>query len=520
MVKGKSISRRAKVKANQKQAELLMTISRNTLDMQKYGEPYFHLQSAVQMERIGLISNAELNDIADILLTAEILRIKNHVYRNLKNKFEQLAAEKGIDIEELYQKNNLFFSVAYDEYFVDTSKIQVGMIVKDYKTMCVLLGEKEKGGNARNEQMENWLRYFDYEKLKYGNSFIIMEIYDEPITKEEKKYRHSNFVNELKVLILKEISKQEINDKGNIICFTSYSRLIKRLHVINPLFYVDTINFFLTKHSELFSKENIKWNYQIFRSNTFRKVKDSVRYALEALEKDDMLRIEKYDNIGVKTENGAVMFHQASDDEKAYITTAKKLIANRMGYRNSLDACLYNAAKFNLLLNAYYKAKYGWDIVYFQLKLIANQKNVMKHINEYTALSDNHSVTELSPVEIKSYQEKYNERIVNELRKQAGNFQEVKKKNYIRRLQQSNDTFAELDEKSIDMILKLNENKDINKYGGGFPDRQNVLIDYLVKFDNENTKSINSFLCNIQKEAQKSIDLDSDDLIPELDFVD
>lgn len=514
-----AMSRRKKEKVKKKELNVLSKIAEETEMEQKYGEPYIYLRFAMEMEKRGYISLDDLNVIAEQLLSFEILRIENKVLHRTMEKLENIAEKEGVDVEKLFMLNAIDVPhQQVDENFVDTSKLCIGMVVKDYKTMCFLLGEKENGGNARNEQMENWLRYFDYEKLKYGNSFIIMDIYDEPISKEEKRYRHSNFVNELKVLILKEISRQKINDKGNIIYYSSYSRLIRRLHIINPLFYVDTINFFLAEYSKLFTEENIKWNYQIFRSNTFRKVKDSVRYALDALEKDDMLKVEKNDIIGIRTEDKTVVYHQASDDEKAYIITAKKMIANRLGYKNSIDACLYDAAKYNTMLNTYYKVTYGWDIVYFQLKLIANQKNVMKHINEYTALADNHSVLELSSVEVKLYQGKYNERIVEELQKQASNMHMIKKKNYIKKIQKENIEFADMDEDSIDALLEINKNKNISKYSGEFSHRQNVLIDYLVKFDGRNSQTIKKFLSNIKKEEEKAID--SSELIPEFDFID
>lgn len=517
----KTLSRRTKEKLKKKELNVLSSIAEYTEIEKKYGEPYMYLHFFIDMEKMGYISLEDLNTIAEQLLKFEVIRVENIVIDKIKEKAEIIAEKEGIDVEELYMLNGVDVSKNYrqlDENFVDTSNLKIGMIVKDYRTMCLLLGEKENGGNARNKQMENWLRYFDYEKLKYGNSFIIMDIYDEPISKEERKYRHSNFVNELKVLILKEISKQEINNKGNIICYTSYSRLIRRLNIINPLFYVDTINFFLMEYSKLFSEENVKWNYQIFRRNTFRKVKDSVRYALDALEKDDMIRVEKNDIIGIRTDDKNIVYRQASDDEKAYIITAKKLIANKLGYKNSIDACLYDAEKYNKILNTYYKVEYGWDVVYFQLKLIANKENVMKHINEYTALSDNHSVLELSAVEVKSYQEKYNNRIAEELKKQATNLHTIKKRSYVKKIQRENKELADVDEDSIDVLLKLDEDKNISKYGGEFVDRQNVLIDYLVKFDRKNTKAVNMFLSKMEKKEAKNHDLP--ELIPEFDYVD
>ena len=142
----------------------------------------------------------------------------------------------------------------------------------------------------------------------------------------------------------------------------------------------------------------------------------------------------------------------------------------------------------------------------------------MKHINEYTALADNHSVLELSSVEVKSYQGKYNERIVEELQKQASNMHMIKKKNYIKKIQKENIEFADMDEESIDALLEINKNNNISKYSGEFSHRQNILIDYLVKFDGRNSQTIKKFLSKVKKEEEKAID--SSELIPEFDFID
>ena len=58
------------------------------------------------------------------------------------------------------------------------------MVVKNYKEMCKLLEEKEKsGGDSKKCQLKNWKRFFTWENQ--GQKFIIKEIYDEPLQKED-----------------------------------------------------------------------------------------------------------------------------------------------------------------------------------------------------------------------------------------------------------------------------------------------------------------------------------------------
>lgn len=58
---------------------------------------------------------------------------------------------------------------------MDIDKLQVGMIVKNYKELCSLLDEPVKDGNSKKAQLKEFERYFRYHKE--GNKFVIDEIY-------------------------------------------------------------------------------------------------------------------------------------------------------------------------------------------------------------------------------------------------------------------------------------------------------------------------------------------------------
>lgn len=49
-------------------------------------------------------------------------------------------------------------------YEVNTSKLVIGMVIKNYKEMCQLFDEEVKTGEAKKSQLKNWKRYFDWEK--------------------------------------------------------------------------------------------------------------------------------------------------------------------------------------------------------------------------------------------------------------------------------------------------------------------------------------------------------------------
>ena len=49
---------------------------------------------------------------------------------------------------------------------IQTSNLQIGMTVKNYKELCELLGEPVKTGEAKKTQLKNWSCYFEFERPK------------------------------------------------------------------------------------------------------------------------------------------------------------------------------------------------------------------------------------------------------------------------------------------------------------------------------------------------------------------
>lgn len=75
---------------------------------------------------------------------------------------------------------------------IDTSQLEIGMIVKNYKELCQLLNEEVKAGDSKVAQLKEWQRYFNFERPKYKQSYIILDIYDEPLEKEDNRKQGNN----------------------------------------------------------------------------------------------------------------------------------------------------------------------------------------------------------------------------------------------------------------------------------------------------------------------------------------
>ena len=111
--------------------------------------------------------------------------------------------EKQLDLE----KDN----TGEDDFLdgIDTSTLVVGMVIKNYKELCKILNEEAKTGKAKQLQLKNWKRYFDWEKD--GQKFIIVDIYDTPLPKEDlrRKGNNSIYKNYIELILLQYLSKQE-----------------------------------------------------------------------------------------------------------------------------------------------------------------------------------------------------------------------------------------------------------------------------------------------------------------------
>ena len=68
---------------------------------------------------------------------------------------------------------------------MNISGLHKDLIIKNYKELCGILGVEVKKGKGRDLQIEDWKRYFCFERD--GHKYIITKIYDESLTKENKK---------------------------------------------------------------------------------------------------------------------------------------------------------------------------------------------------------------------------------------------------------------------------------------------------------------------------------------------
>ena len=112
------------------------------------------------------------NVVDDLSNTKELMGLFREIIGKFINFLER--ASKLVDSDALKENKNK--EISYDSNDeIDTSTLVIGMAIKNYKELCTILNEEVKTGKAKQLQLKNWKRYFDWEKD--GQKFIIVDIY-------------------------------------------------------------------------------------------------------------------------------------------------------------------------------------------------------------------------------------------------------------------------------------------------------------------------------------------------------
>jgi len=73
-----------------------------------------------------------------------------------------------------------------DDLYNHVQKLELGQEVNNYKQLCALLNQPVlPGGDQKKVQIKDFRRYFQFEKSGY--KFIITDIFDTPLAKEDKR---------------------------------------------------------------------------------------------------------------------------------------------------------------------------------------------------------------------------------------------------------------------------------------------------------------------------------------------
>lgn len=214
----------------------------------------------------------------------EGIKKKAEEFNKSKNDKEEKQELISDLIESKKENNNINTDEKINKNDIDLSKLKNEMEVKNYKEMCKLLGQKEKGGKAKILQIKDWARYFLYERV--GHKFIIKEIFENILEKPDLRGGNNCiYIDKVETLIKDILLEKAENDKK---IFRLYD-FIEKLGFVNKNYVQGNQN--KSKLSKVLSiDEKIIEQFYHYTYINFRSIIES---ALDRLDRNKILFLEK-----------------------------------------------------------------------------------------------------------------------------------------------------------------------------------------------------------------------------------
>lgn len=393
--------------------------------------------------------------------------------------FERAAIGRFIEMLELV--NNRFFedadknNVSTEEDFfdecIDISGLELGMVVRNYKEMCKILGQEICDGNSKKAQLKEWARYFLWEKK--GQKFIILDIYDEPLPKEDGRQNKNIYVQYIEVILMKILSKQRDINKP---FYITTNQLWKLLGMINNNYKnisLDDLNNMITDYNV--TSFDMKKFYQ--RCN--QRLREILFSSLNRLEDRALIKYEIETVIVFCDDNGEKNFLTANDKQKKQILKAEKKALLDMKLESKQHAyAKFRETEFFERVNAYLYEWYGWDYTFNRIKIIYNKYDVLETVyKDEMKLKSDFEMMKLQRLGL-------NDRVVEALYKNAQVMAENRHKKAEQEYQKAVDEYMEDEWGGIGTIpksfLPTKSDFHIFDYDSYFVEIQNRLTDELI----------------------------------------
>ena len=260
-----------------------------------------------------------------------------------------------------------------DTQRLDVSKLESGMVVKNYKEMCEMLDEEITDGNSKKAQLKEWSRYFVWEKK--GQKFIVLDIYDEPLPKDDGRQNKNIYVQYIQVILMKILSKQK-NTKEPF--YITTNQLWKLLGMINNNYKnisLDDLNNMITDY------EVTPFDMKKFYQRCNQRLREILFSSLNKLEDRALIKYEIETVIVFLDEDGKTAYKPANDVQKKKILKAERKALLDMGLESKQHAyAKFKEAEFFERVNAYLHEWYGWEYTFNRIKINYNKSDVLETV--------------------------------------------------------------------------------------------------------------------------------------------
>lgn len=385
----------------------------------------------------------------------------------------------------------------HNDDHIDTSGLEIGMVVKNYKEMCRILRQEVCGGDSKKAQLKEWARYFLWEKK--GQKFIILDIYDSPLSKEDGRQNKNIYVQYIGVILIKILSKQRSSKTPFYITTNQMWKLLGMINNNYKNISLDDLNDRITDYKV--SSFDMKKFYQ--RCN--QRLRDILFSSLNRLEDRALIRYE-IETVIVFYDGEETVFLPANDQQKKMILKSERKVLKDMGLESKQHAyAKFKETEFFERVNAYLQEWYGWEYTFNRIKINYNKSDVLETVREDEMKLKNDFE------EIKLQRLGLNDRVIEALYKNAQTIMDNRHKKADEEYQKALDKY--MDEYKVigtipDSFLPTKSDLHIFDYLPYFVEIQNRLTDELIsirkpqerktliEFNNDNVKELDEFFKN------------------------
>nr|DAK78416.1 MAG TPA: hypothetical protein [Caudoviricetes sp.] len=304
--------------------------------------------------------------------------------------------------------------------------------------------------NGKKAHLKEFSRYFNFEK--HGQKFLITEIYDVPLEKDDlrSKGNHSIYVKYIELLLMNKLAREE-----NFTCTITRKRLYQFLGLVNGEFPNKPYDFIKQQNNQIRT-----YDLDHFYQRAYQKFDKILLDALKNLKNRCLISYFEEVVIMQKDEDGKTYPTIANDTEIKCIDSVKKQVLDEMGLISLTQVFLkFKGDKFYSRVNSILQEQYNWEYTYKQFKLIYTQKNLIK---------------EIPKAELQIKKLKLNEKVIDAMNQQAEN-------NYKRNRDKYEQGYEEFISNWKGFGRPLESNFKCFKYRYDYVDIQKELANYLLK---------------------------------------
>ena len=253
---------------------------------------------------------------------------------------------------------------------IDTSGLELGMVVKNYREMCRILNEQICEGNSKKAQLKEWSRYFLWEKK--GQKFIILDIYDEPLPKEDGRANKNIYATYIEVILIKILAKQK-NSKDPF--YFTTNQMWKLLGMINNNYK----NISLDELNDRIPEYDVKpFDVKKFYQRCNQRLRDILFSSLDRLESRALIKYDREIVIVFYDEDNHKISLPANDQQKKKILKAERRTLLDMGLESKRHVyASFKDTEFFERMNAYLQEWYGWEYVFNRIKINYNKSDIL-----------------------------------------------------------------------------------------------------------------------------------------------